>query len=80
MKKIGTKFNKYIRIIFPFSSLGSLLRPLFFTVNLYCLQPAVAEAEYFELKPGVGAEIEVGYLNHLKHNALITGIVESELE
>ncbi|RNA25636.1 hypothetical protein BpHYR1_012333 [Brachionus plicatilis] len=41
---------------------------------------AVAEAEYFELKPGVGAEIEVGYLNHLKHNALITGIVESKLE
>ncbi|RNA21273.1 hypothetical protein BpHYR1_020309 [Brachionus plicatilis] len=41
---------------------------------------AVAEAEYFELKPAVGAEIEVGYLNHLKHNALITGIVESELE
>ncbi|RNA39468.1 hypothetical protein BpHYR1_042333 [Brachionus plicatilis] len=28
----------------------------------------------------IGAEIEVGYLNHLKHNALITGIVESELE
>ncbi|RNA39487.1 hypothetical protein BpHYR1_042353 [Brachionus plicatilis] len=48
--------------------------------NLYCLQQAVAEAEYFELKPRVGAEIEVGYLNHLKHNALITGIVESELE
>ncbi|RNA38763.1 hypothetical protein BpHYR1_014792 [Brachionus plicatilis] len=40
---------------------------------------AVAEAEYFELNPGVGAEIEVGYLNHLKHNALITGIAESEL-
>ncbi|RNA04337.1 hypothetical protein BpHYR1_016498, partial [Brachionus plicatilis] len=40
-------------------------------------QQAVAEAEYFELKPGVGAEIEVDYLNHLKHNALITGIVES---
>ncbi|RNA21909.1 hypothetical protein BpHYR1_012199 [Brachionus plicatilis] len=31
--------------------------------NLYCLQQAVDEAEYFELKPGVGAEIEVGYLN-----------------
>ncbi|RNA14298.1 hypothetical protein BpHYR1_037435 [Brachionus plicatilis] len=46
---------------------------LYFLENLCCLQQAVAEAEYFELKPGVGAEIEVGYLNHLKHNALITG-------
>ncbi|RNA29819.1 hypothetical protein BpHYR1_029252 [Brachionus plicatilis] len=48
--------------------------------NLYCLQQGVAEDEFFELKPGVGAEIEVGYLNHLKHNALITRIVKSELE
>ncbi|RNA44037.1 hypothetical protein BpHYR1_043880 [Brachionus plicatilis] len=61
------------------SATASLTTP-FFLLLICCLQQAVAEAEYFELKPGVGAEIEVGYLNHLKHNALITGIVESELE
>ncbi|RMZ99092.1 hypothetical protein BpHYR1_018423 [Brachionus plicatilis] len=66
MKKIGTKFNKYIK-----SLTTTFFYCCIFLRIWYCLQEAVAEAEYFELKPGVGAEIEVGYLNHLKHNALI---------